>query len=302
MFLQLLIVFAIAVMSAATAKAADPFDVNKLPFNQPDLKFPDKPRPVGPDLTMMFKPNGDAPFPALVIMPTCAGHTVSMHAFDWAHRAKGQGYAVLVVDPLTPRGVSINCQVPLPVRPARLLKDAFDAANHLRQQSFVDPTRVGLMGFSQGAMVALAASGSTYSRRDGTDQAFRGIFSAYPLCIVKNVPVPGSSNTADYLFVPEKINVPILVAMGDEDNEGMGTTTADCKPMLDKRKAEGDPISYIVYHATHIWDWREMAMSGLTPHHKNMAGEEVKMEFNPDVTEQSAKDAFAFLDKHVRGN
>jgi dienelactone hydrolase len=300
MFLQLLIAFAMAVVSAATAKAADPFDANKLPFDQPDLKFPDKPRPVGPDLTMMFKPNGDGPFPALVIMPTCSGHTVSMHAFDWALRAKFQGYAVLVVDPLTPRGVSLNCGPP-PVRPARLLKDAFDAANHLRRQSFVDPTRVGLMGFSQGAMVALAASGSTYSRRDGTEQAFRGIFSAYPICILKNVTMSGSPDTADFLFVPEKINVPILVAMGDQDNEGMGTTTADCKPMLDKRKAEGDPISYIVYHATHIWDWREWAMSGLASHRKNLAGEEVKYEFNPDVTEQSAKDAFAFLGKHVKG-
>ena len=165
MFLQFLIAFAIAVVSAATAKAADPFDANKFPFDQPDLKFPDKPRPVGPDLTMMFKPIGDGPFPALVIMPTCSGHTVSMHAFDWAHRARFQGYAVLVVDPLTPRGVSLNCESPSPVRAARVLKDAFDAANHLRRQSFVDPTRVGLMGFSQGAMVALAASGSTYSRR-----------------------------------------------------------------------------------------------------------------------------------------
>jgi hypothetical protein len=43
---------------------------------------------------------------------------------DWAHRAKGQGYAVLVVDRLTPRGVSINCEDPLPVPEGRLLKDA----------------------------------------------------------------------------------------------------------------------------------------------------------------------------------
>jgi hypothetical protein len=42
-------------------------------------------------------------------------------------------------------------------------------------------------------------------------------------------------------------------------------------------------------------------MSGLTPHLKNMVAEEVKIEFNPDVTEQSAKDAFAFLGKHVKG-
>jgi dienelactone hydrolase len=314
--LQFLIAFAIAVVSAATAKAADPFDANKFPFDQPDLKFPfdankfpfdqpdlkfaDKPRPVGPDLTMMFKPIGDGPFPALVIMPTCAGHTISMHAFDWAQRARFQGYAVLVVDPLTPRRVSLNCESPSPVPATRVLKDAFDAANHLRRQSFVDPTRVGLMGFSQGGMVALAASGSTYSRRDGTEQPFRGIFSAYPICILKNLPIPGSPDTADFQFVPEKINVPILVAMGDQDNEDMGTTAADCKPMLDKRKAEGDPISYIVYHATHIWDWREMAMAGRT-YRKNRAGEEVKYEFNPDVTEQSAKDAFAFLDKHVKG-
>jgi hypothetical protein len=98
------------------------------------------------------------------------------------------------------------------------------------------------MGFSQGAMVALAASGSTYSRRDGTEQAFRGIFSAYPICILKDLPMPGSPDKADFLFVPEKINVSILVAMGDQDNIGMSTTAADCKPMFDKRKAAGDPI------------------------------------------------------------
>jgi hypothetical protein len=39
---------------------------------------------------MMFKPNGDGRLPAFVIMPTCSGHTSSMHAFDWliAQRVK----------------------------------------------------------------------------------------------------------------------------------------------------------------------------------------------------------------------
>jgi hypothetical protein len=117
------------------------------------LVFPTKPEPFGyARASKMFKPEGVGPFPAVVILPTCAGH-LSRHAFDvWAKAALGRGYAVLVVDPLTPRGVTVpaeNCRPPTKVRETRLRKDAFDAAEHLRRQSFVDPERTATIGPSE---------------------------------------------------------------------------------------------------------------------------------------------------------
>jgi hypothetical protein len=102
------------------------------------------------------------------MLPTCGGH-LSRHVFDvWAKAALQRGYVVLVVDPVTPRGVTApgeNCRPPSKVREWRLRKDAFDAAAHLRKQLFVDPDRVGLLGLSQGAMPS-RARGDTICYRD----------------------------------------------------------------------------------------------------------------------------------------
>jgi hypothetical protein len=74
-----------------------------------DLSFPASPEPFGyAKASKMFKPEGAGPFPALVMLPTCGGH-LSRHVFDvWAKAALQRGYVVLVVDPLTPRGVTAS--------------------------------------------------------------------------------------------------------------------------------------------------------------------------------------------------
>ena len=209
-------------------------------------------------MNMMFKPDGAGPFPAVVIMPGCGGHD-TMNAFDWAMRATIHGYAVLVVDPLTQRNVAENC--PGPVSTSQYLKDAFDGANHLRQQPFVDRTHIGLIGLSLGGMAGLGAASSIYWRRDGSEP-FQAIVALYPVCSFKGRKIAERSDPVDMLFVPEKIVVPILVGMGDEDTVVAGGTAADCKPLLDEQKARGAPLEYVIYHATHSWDEQE---SGYRP-------------------------------------
>src|SRR5262245_42012189 len=67
---------------AATAGAAEKWDPFTLPYQNPDLKFPDQPQSFAPGREIkMFKPDGAGPFPALVIMPGCYGQTYSMHTF-----------------------------------------------------------------------------------------------------------------------------------------------------------------------------------------------------------------------------
>jgi dienelactone hydrolase len=224
--------------------------------------------------------------------------TYSMHTFDWAKRALDHGYAVIVVDPLDPRGITDDCVIPRPAPVSRLLKDAFDAANHLRRQSFVDPSRVGLLGFSLGAMVGLAASGPTYSHLNGSPP-FQVIVSTYPICILKDIETvykPGGP--VDVHYAPDKVVVPLLLEIGDQDNEGGPEPMNGCKTLGDEQKALGAPVEYVIYHATHVWDMRELAASDSGT---NDYGQVVEYTYNSEVTEQSAKDAFAFFDQRLKG-
>jgi dienelactone hydrolase len=286
----------IAMASLGASKANETIDPFARKLTYPDLKFPDQPRPAYPDMNMMFRPVGAGPFPALVIMPGCGGHG-TMNAFDWAMRAIRNGYAALVVDPLTQRGVVENCG-PTPVSTARYLKDAFDAASHLRRQPFVDTTRIGLIGLSLGGMAALGAASSAYSRRDASEPFF-AIVALYPLCSRKGLTLPDLPNPVDMQFVPDKIVQPILVQMGENDEFVEGGTAADCKPLLDEQKSKGAPLEYVIYPATHSWDEQESSYRG--QHHTvNIGGRHVPMEYSPEVTVRSANDAFAFLDRHLK--
>jgi dienelactone hydrolase len=285
--IRLLTVVAVLAVSPLS-EAAERWDPFTRKYDQPDLAFPLEPQPFGRGVSdVMFKPEGDGRFPALVIMPTCAN--VSSQTHDWAERALAHGYAALIVDPLSPRGERWNCAPPspIPVPVSRLLKDAFDAANHLRRQPFVDPARVGLLGFSQGANVGVGASGETYSRFGGS-QPFRAIVSLYPSCVIRNFALPGLLPTpVDIHYVPARIVVPLLVEIGDQDNES-GDPMGNCPPLLDQQNAQGAPVHYIIYHATHVWDQRDLTPAD-APH-----------VYSPDVTEQSVKDAFAFFDEQMQ--
>ena len=230
-------------------------------------------------------------------MPGCYGQTYSMHTFDWAKRAVDQGYAVMVVDPLDPRGIADNCIIPRPVPSTRLLKDAFDAANHLRRQSFVDPRRIGLLGFSLGGMIGLAASGAEHSKPNGSEP-FNAIVAAYPICILKDVETPFTTGKVDVAYMPRKVIVPLLVLIGDQDNEGGPDPMNGCKELSDEQKAQGAPVEYSIYHATHAWDMRELAPGEQST---NSFGQVVYYIRNADVTEQSARDAFTFLGTKLAG-
>src|SRR5262245_54805225 len=264
-----------------------------------DLTFPSAPAPFGyAKATKMFKPLGAGPFPALVILPTCGGHE-KRHSFDvWAKAAIERGYAVLVVDPLTSRGVlgpGENCRPPTKVREPRLRKDAFDAAEHLRNQPFVDPERIGLLGLSQGAMAALTASAETYAMPDGR-RAFRAIVAVYPGCFFAKVQLPHRTDPVNLHYVPAtRIVVPLQVQMGDLDTE---TPPKDCISRLQPKKDQGAPIELVVHkNATHGWDNAEL--DNFTK--KGMTGQNVVYRYNPKVTAESVRQAFEFLDRNVKG-
>jgi dienelactone hydrolase len=282
-------------LPAAALESVNYFDLPS-PNKNSDLTYPDQPTAFirAGGTSRMFKPDGAGPFPALVLLPVCSGHFF-LNTFDWAKRALDHGYAVLVVDPLGPRAVHRdNCVPPQAVGTHRLMKDGFDAAEHLRKQPFVNPDRIGLMGFSLGAMAGLGAAGAKHAHEDGR-RPFQAIVAAYPVCIFKSIKLSSTGQLADVHYVPDQIEVPLLVEMGDRDNEA---DPKNCIPQLDALKARGAPVDYRLYHATHNWDATETKSK---PFRKTgLEGQTIVYEYDAGVTEQSAKDAFAFLDAHLK--
>jgi dienelactone hydrolase len=104
------------------------------------------------------KPPGEGPFPAVVALHGCAGMgTLFNSRLDrnfWPDLLTSLGYAVLLVDSFSLRGVDDTCN-----RDASYFRvqDAYGALLFFSKQPFVDKTRIALLGFSAGGVATIAA-------------------------------------------------------------------------------------------------------------------------------------------------
>lgn len=248
---------------------------------QVDLAFPTEARTLSfftPLSLALFKPEGEGPFPALVIFHSCGGLRSEIH--DWVKASLSQGYVALVMDALGPRGVQNNCYPPLRVSWSRLTKDAFDALEHLKKLAFVDPKRIGLIGFSQGAMVGFMASSAEVAKGYPASGRFAAVASLYGGCTG---------------FLRYDTDRPLLALMGELDNE---TAPSPCVYMLDGLKSQGAPVEWHIYpRTTHCWDCR--SLHNLSK--RDWRGEPVVYYYDRVVTDDSVKRVFAFFGARMKG-
>ena len=111
----------------------------------------------------LFKlPDGKGPFPAVIVLHGCGGRTNSQ--LDWARRLNGWGYAVLIPDSMTPRGVKTVCapQDQPRVTPRDRVGDVGSAVAWLRTRPEVDPRRIAVLGQSHGGATAALAAQQLY--------------------------------------------------------------------------------------------------------------------------------------------
>lgn len=225
----------------------------------PDLSYPTEPSRIGmfssPQMAL-YKPDGDGPFPALVIQHQCGGlrggRWQNQAILDWAKTAVAHGYVALVVDSLGPRSVETVCGGPRNgVNFGRGTRDALLAGAHLRSLPFVDKERIALAGYSWGAMNAVLASGKRWGEALGEGFRFRAAVAFYPGCFTLR-----PANAPGYEIVNADIDRPLLVLMGGQDTE---TPAAECTGKLEPLKAAGAPVTLHLYpQATHCWDCRNL--------------------------------------------
>ena len=130
---------------------------------------------------ILEKPQGQGPFPAVVMLHGCSG--ITKYYDIWVQRLISWGYVTLMVDSLGPRGESDICEgsrvtlIPPHVR----AQDAHDAKSYLSGLPFVNRNQIALMGWSHGGWTVLFAIDKTLSIQN-RGNLFRAAIAFYPYC------------------------------------------------------------------------------------------------------------------------
>jgi dienelactone hydrolase len=127
----------------------------------------------------LILPQGAPPFPAVVVMHGCNG--VSSNTRVWARRLASWGYAALIIDSFSSRGLAQVCDGSRALTGVERARDAFAAAAYLRSRSEIDGLRIGVLGYSHGGWSALwSATERSVARAKAAP--FRAVVSFYPYC------------------------------------------------------------------------------------------------------------------------
>ncbi len=239
----------------------------------------------------IYKPAGNGPFPAVVLLHTC-GPIDGHHAHYWIAAALERGYVAFLVDSWEQRGLSSGGVCAFrPDFPANSVRtrDAYDALGHLGKFGFVDKSRVAVMGFSQGGRVAYHLASKTVAGMFAPDgRRFAAAVAVYGECFFR--PRQLSNIRPD-------IDTPVLSLLGDKDEDG---DPKECVPRLQAAKDGGAPVEWHVFAgAGHAWDHYKFNQSRDIAYAGSPRGM-VYYAYNAKITEETRERAFAFLARHLK--
>ncbi len=188
-----------------------------------------KPEPGSPLWGHIDKPDGPGPFPAVVLMHGCGG-LLPTHA-RWASLLNKLGYVTLMLDSFRPRSVFNVCTRPVRiVSPSFRALDAYGALAYLQGLTFVDPKRIGLIGWSHGGTSALeAVNHAGITAR--LPHRFSAVVAFYPYCIEDR-----------------RFDLPVLILMGEADD---WTPLSLCRKLKVNNLHDGTSIELLAYPGAH---------------------------------------------------
>jgi dienelactone hydrolase len=206
----------------------------------------------------LMKPDGDGPYPAVVMLHDCSGlgRRSSGAPLRWARKLVPQGFVVIIPDSFTPRGLADGVCTNGEARGASPFVRAGDAGAalaYLRRQPYVADRPVAVMGGSHGGSTTLA----TVVERDGNAGGFAAAIALYPGCGVNygdwhasrsaGRTGPTVAFTGTY-----KPTAPLLILIGENDD---WTPAAYCRSLAEAAQHAGYPVALKVYPgALHSFD------------------------------------------------
>lgn len=245
---------------------------------KPDLSAGGTPKVRG----LLSKPDGAGPFPAVVILHTCAGVRRNL-SHVWPAYYVNNGYVALTVDSFGSRGVG-NCPNEFTrvsgasgIAPFKAVaSDAHGALAYLERQPFVKKGNVAIVGHSFGGIAIHLAILPAYATAKPAS-AFRAAISLYGPCVVKDgtIAMPRLARSP----------IPLLEIIGEKDERIL----RPCKKHLPRHSSVALHILPGAYHAFDI-EW-------FTTMRHGHAG--AKMLYSEEATKTTQKLIRAFLETHL---
>jgi len=195
------------------------------------------------------------------------------------------GIATLEIDMWKPRGVAGPASRPRGV--PETLPDAYGALAYLARQRSIDPSRIGIMGFSWGGVVSMLTATKRYTDLYmGGARQFKAHAPLYPVCWVYNR-VPG------YEFAA-LTGAPVFIQAGELDTYDLPDT---CSRLVAETDAKAPGIASLAMYpgATHAFDRSEPEITISDPFSHLGAGGDVTFRHKPDAAERARAAVVAFF-------
>ena len=214
------------------------------------------------------RPSGPGPFPAVLVLHGCEGF--GPLDVQTAQALARQGYAALAIDTLTPQHLKNACTEPGSIPTSARL--AFVSLAWLAQQPFVIGDRLGVVGFSMGAIETLALIDPISPRPP--PPGLRAAVTYYPECAQR----------------APNVGVPLLILDGAADD---WTPAAPCQALAQAATAAGNAVTITTYPGvTHAFN-QPLNGSGKTylGHH---------LVYDAAATRDASAQAAAFLATYLK--
>jgi dienelactone hydrolase len=228
--------------------------------------IPDK--PLSADLMV---PSGPGPFPAVILLHGCGG--IGPGLWDWARRLNGWGYAALVLDSFSARGVGTVCAPDKQhlVTPQDRAADVLSAALYLRTLPNISGDQIAALGQSHGGRTAALVTERRYQQ-------------LYPDLLKASVDYYGGCGAAQ-----AHGTVPLLALAGEADN--WGNPAISCR-VLSGGLTSGQPVEVYTYpHVVHGFDTSEVQPRQALGHPQG---------YDAAAASDSYQRVHAFLDRWLR--
>ncbi|HLH93156.1 MAG TPA: dienelactone hydrolase family protein [Xanthobacteraceae bacterium] len=190
--------------------------------------------------SLLFRPEGPGPFPAVVALHGCDGlmtrkNVLGTRSRDWAEHLVKAGFVVLLPDSFGSRGLGSQCGVRRrAVRSSReRVADANAARHWLQAQTYIEPRHVTLLGWSTGANTVLwtVRRRIALAETNANDIDFRSAVALYPGC--------GRLDNAGW-----SARIPTLILIGAIDD---WTPAPACQHMVAGARGRSAGTSIVVY-------------------------------------------------------